>query len=145
GTELDTHSLLLVSGLFNSGGGACAGASRPGGGRVPRRAIEGHAVQALEIIHHALIEPFSEALAVLALFQKQLIGGIAEERNLSEDRRHIRAEQDHERCAANPAVLHVSGGTLNAMGQRVLNVLGKLAGFLTFFVARELLPPLLTV
>src|SRR4249919_1876117 len=77
--RLDTNRLPLVPGLFNWSD--CSGPARTAFAiRVQR-----HAVHALQIARHALVEPFRNPLAVFRLLQQFLVGRIAEERNFRKD------------------------------------------------------------
>jgi len=85
-----------------------------------------------------LIQALGYALAVLGILQKALVGWIAEEGNLGENRRHIRADQHYERCFADATVFYRFVQFLDALGQRFLNVGGKFARFVDLFAACDL-------
>src|SRR5579862_5004010 len=62
---LDTERSFLVAGFFHGDGSAMS--------RRVWRAIHVHTVQALQVTGDALVEPISDALAMLRLLQKLLV------------------------------------------------------------------------
>src|SRR6266571_6195194 len=87
---LDTTRLVLVARLFNRRLARAPHAWFHG-------QIDGHAVHALQVADDTLIQPFGHFLPLLWLLQQLLVRWIAQEGNLREDRRHVRADEHNER------------------------------------------------
>src|SRR5690348_14109129 len=128
---LDTRISVLVAGFLFASGDTGARGDRCG------PLVDGHAVQALEVIGHALVNAFGDLLPFQRLFKLLFVPGIAQEGDLREDRRHVRADQHHERRLADAAVLGRAGGPENVLAQRNLNVLSEFAGLVDFLRTRN--------
>src|SRR5438874_2527336 len=98
-------------------------------GRLPRTLswgkVHGHAVHVLQVAGNALKQTFGQFLTLFGLLQELFVGGIAEEGNLREDRRHVRADEHHKRRFAHATVSYAPAELLNSLRERVLDVLGK--------------------
>src|SRR4029077_7319254 len=70
--------------------------------RYPARHL--HSAQPARVLGDASIERLSDALPVLRGLQLVFVGGVADKRNLGENRRHIRADQYDKRCLLHAAV-----------------------------------------
>src|SRR6266576_905496 len=98
-----------------------------------------HPAQPAHVFSNPTIERFSNPLTVLCRAQALFISWIAYERNLRQDRRHIRADQHNER-----RLLHTTIAKTGIFGRKPamqgpLHVGGKLAGFFHFLLQRNLL------
>ena len=65
---------------------------------------QANAAQTADVSRDTAIERLRNSLAIGGLLQLARVIGIGQERNLSQDRRHVGADQDHERSLLDPAI-----------------------------------------
>src|ERR1700736_5483079 len=107
--------------------------------------IKGEAVSVLKIRLDAAEKAFCDALAAFRFFQPLLVGRIGNKGDFSKYRRHIRPDKHHEGCLADSSATVAMIEILHALGERILDTAGEIAGFLNFFVSRDLLQYVLKI
>jgi len=90
-----------------------------------------------EVGQDAAIEAFGYALALFVLEKESLVGGIADEGNFGEYGGHVGAGENDEGSTFYAAVGFLAADELKPLGERILNVGGKLAGFGEVLVASD--------
>src|ERR1019366_6857247 len=103
------------------------------------------AVRALQIAFDPVIKSFGDALPVFGLFQPLFIGGIGNKGYLGEHRRHVRADQNDKGSLSHAAVAVSVIDSFHALGKRVLNNSGKVAGLFDLIVLGDLLDDVLQI
>src|SRR5277367_2733910 len=109
------------------------------------RLIVRQAVETFQVGGDAAVQAVGDALALVGLAQEFFVVGIADKGDFGEHRGHVGADQDNERGLFHAAVALVLIDQLQAVGQRILDVVGQFLRFFHFFVAGDFLDDVLQV
>src|SRR5580704_2747544 len=102
-----------------------------------------HSAQPAHVLGDSTVERFGDALAVFGGPQSTLVAGIADERNLRQDRRHVGPNENDKGRLLDSAVANSRTLRGQSAVQRTLDIGGELTRFVDLFLQRDLLDQIL--